>query len=57
MEEKIARLQKVVAEIGVLTQEIGPKLIRLAHLRKEARLILAEIAPEGAPDSDIAEGA
>lgn len=40
--ERAARLEKIVQEIGEHMKEIGPKLIRVSHLRKEARSILEE---------------
>lgn len=40
--ERVERLRVIVVEMDRITQDIGPKLIRLAHLRKEAKEIVAE---------------
>ena len=45
--ERAARLQRIAEEMSALTKEVGPKLIRLAHLRKEIQGILAEGASDG----------
>ena len=46
MTERIARLEKIMQEMGMITKEIGPKLIRLSHLRKEAKEIISELSKE-----------
>lgn len=40
--DRAERLQRIAEEMGALTKQIGPSLIRLAHLRQEAQRILAE---------------
>lgn len=41
--ERIARLRTVAVEMDLIVREIGPKLIRLAHLREEVRVIQGEL--------------
>lgn len=46
------RLRVVATEMDAIVREIGPKWIRLAHLRQEAHQIIAELEkdqkePEG----------
>ena len=41
--ERIARLQTVAMEMDRIIREVGPRLIRLAHLRAEARSIREEM--------------
>jgi hypothetical protein len=49
-EERAARLKAVAEEMDKIVREIGPKWIRLAHLSKEAKAIIAEIG--NAPPSE-----
>lgn len=44
------RLAKIAVEMDSLTRDVGPKLIRLAHLRTEARAIIKEL--EGVVQKD-----
>ena len=46
--ERAERLRVIAIEMDALVRELGPKWIRLAHLRKEAHQIIAEA--EGRPD-------
>lgn len=41
--ERVERLRTVAIEMDGIVREVGPKLIRLAHLRNEARQIREEI--------------
>lgn len=41
--QRAERLRTVALEMDAIVREIGPKWIRLAHLRKEADAILQEI--------------
>ena len=45
-EERAQRLQKIALEMSEITKEIGPRLIRLAHLRQEAQHIIGEAQDE-----------
>lgn len=38
-QQMVDRLQKVAVEMDAIVRQIGPAWIRLAHLRKEARMI------------------
>lgn len=40
---RVDRLQKVAVEMDSIVRDVGPKLIRLAHLRDEARQIREEL--------------
>ncbi len=40
--ERAERLRVIAIEMDSLVRELGPKWIRLAHLRKEAHQIIAE---------------
>ena len=42
-QERAQRLQTIAVEMDALVRELGPKWIRLAHLRKEAHAIIAEL--------------
>ena len=41
-QERAERLQVIAVEMDAIVREIGPKWIRLAHLRKEAQQIIAD---------------
>jgi len=41
--ERVERLRVVAVQMDRIVREIGPGLIRLAHLREEARAIQEEI--------------
>lgn len=41
--ERLERLRTVAVEMDGIVRDVGPKLIRLAHLRNEARQIKEEI--------------
>lgn len=41
--ERAERLKVIAVEMDSLVREIGPKWIRLAHLRKEAEGIIKEL--------------
>lgn len=41
--ERAARLRAIAVEMDALVRELGPKWIRLAHLRKEANEIIEEM--------------
>lgn len=41
--ERLERLRTVAIEMDNIVRDIGPKLIKLAHLRNEARQIRGEI--------------
>ena len=43
VEHRAARLRTIAVEMDRIVREIGPKWIRLAHLRSEARLINEEL--------------
>ncbi len=45
-QERAERLRVIAIEMDTLVREIGPKWIRLAHLRKEAHQIMEELKPE-----------
>lgn len=46
--ERSERLRAIAVEMDNLVRDLGPKWIRLAHLRKEAHQIIAELEkPEG----------
>jgi hypothetical protein len=47
-QERADRLRVIAIEMDSIVRDIGPKWIRLAHLRKEAHQIIAEA--EGKPD-------
>ena len=38
--ERVERLRVIAIEIDSIVREIGPKMIRLAHLREESRVII-----------------
>lgn len=42
------RLRVIAVEMDRIVQEIGPKWIRLAHLREEARMISTELEGDDA---------
>lgn len=44
--ERSQRLRTIAVEMDSIVREIGPKWIRLAHLRKEAHEIIAELEKE-----------
>lgn len=48
MTESERRLQVVIKEIDKIVQDVGPKLIKLGHLRNEMKVLLDEV--EGNPD-------
>ena len=41
--QRRSRMQTIAKEMDQIVREIGPKWIRLAHLRTEAREIMAEL--------------
>ena len=41
--ERAERLQTIAIEMDSIVKDVGPRLIRLAHLREEARSIIREI--------------
>lgn len=41
--ERVERLRTIAVEMDRIVREAGPQLIRLAHLRNEARQIREEI--------------
>lgn len=41
--DRVERLRTVAVEMDRIVREVGPQLIRLAHLRNEARQIRMEI--------------
>jgi hypothetical protein len=41
--ERAARLRAIAVEMDALVRELGPKWIKLAHLRKEAHQIIEEM--------------
>ncbi len=50
-QERAERLRVIAVEMDTLVREIGPKWIRLAHLRKEAQQIIADLeSKQGAKD-------
>lgn len=44
--ELVDRLKKVAVEMDLIVREIGPRWIRLAHLRNEARVITGLLGDE-----------
>ncbi len=42
-EDQAERLRIVAIEMDTIVREIGPKWIRLAHLRQESKLIIEEL--------------
>lgn len=42
-QERAERLRTVAIEMDRIVREIGPQLIRLAHLRKESQAIIEEL--------------
>jgi len=42
-QERAERLRVIAVEMDALVREIGPKWIKLAHLRKEAQQIIADL--------------
>lgn len=42
------RLRTIAVEMDTLVRELGPKWIRLAHLRKEAHQIISELEKKDA---------
>lgn len=51
LRERADRLQKLADEADSILREVGPRLIRLAHVREEARLIIEEL---GGQTPDVA---
>jgi hypothetical protein len=47
VDERLARLRTIAVEMNALVQELGPKWIRLAHLRQEAQVIIKEFEGVG----------
>lgn len=47
--ERADRLRAIATEMDVIVREIGPKMIRLAHLREEARGIMGELGDAKTP--------
>jgi hypothetical protein len=41
--ERAARLRTIAVEMDALVRELGPKWLRLAHLRREAQQIIEEM--------------
>lgn len=51
-QERAQRLRTIAVEMDTLVRELGPKWIRLAHLRKEAQDIIAFLeSQEKEPDA------
>lgn len=50
--ERTQRLRTIAVEIDSLIRELGPKWIRLAHLRNEAHDIIAFLEAEAKEGSD-----
>lgn len=48
--ERADRLRVIAVELDLIVRDIGPKWIRLAHLRKEAQQIIAELEKPKEPD-------
>lgn len=44
--ERADRLRTIAVEMDALVRDLGPKWIKLAHLRKEAHQIIAELEAE-----------
>ena len=44
--ERADRLRTIAIEMDSIIRDIGPKMIRLAHLREEGRLIRQEIGAQ-----------
>lgn len=42
-EERTARLRVIAVEMDGIVRELGPKWIRLAHLRQESQAIIKEL--------------
>jgi hypothetical protein len=47
--ERAERLKTIAVEMDQLVREIGPKWIRLAHLRAESRAIIEELQRDAGP--------
>ena len=43
-DQRVDRLRTVAIEMDAIVHDIGPKLIRLAHLRNEVRQIREELS-------------
>lgn len=48
--ERTERLRVIAIEMDSIARDIGPKWIRLAHLRREAQQIIAAVEPKGDDD-------
>lgn len=44
--DRVERLRVIAVEMDAMVRDVGPKLIRLAHMRDEARQIREEIGAE-----------
>lgn len=44
--ERSERLRAIAIEMDSIVKDIGPKWIKLAHLRKEAEQIIADAGPK-----------
>lgn len=42
-QERADRLKVIMIEMDAIVREIGPKWIRLAHLRRESQMIIQEL--------------
>ena len=42
-DERLERLKTLAIDMNALVMELGPKWIRLAHLRQEAQAIIKEL--------------
>lgn len=42
-QERAERLKKIAIEMDQIVREIGPKLIKLSHLREESEMIMGEL--------------
>lgn len=49
-QERLDRLTKVASEMDEIVRETYPKLIRLAHLRKESQTIIEELQNDESRD-------
>jgi hypothetical protein len=51
-QQLVMRLQKIAGEMDAIVRDIGPKWIKLAHLRTEARSISESIERDDARPRD-----
>lgn len=55
-QERAQRLRTIAVEMDALVRELGPKWIRLAHLRKEAHDIISFLEAEAKEEADAGHG-